>query len=116
MLKSIDDVLTEVVGETNTQIIYDYLERKSCPISEICQKLEVFSFELRTLLGSGRGQMLGCAGVLEKTVLEVLCYRIDIAYNPARTDFPEYVGELREAYEHRRQASPFKIEMEVRNP
>jgi hypothetical protein len=116
LLKSIDDVLTELVGETNTQVIYDYLEKKSCPISGICQKLGVFSLELRMLLGSGRGQMLGCAAVLEKTVLRVLCSRIGVAYNPERTDFPDYVIELKEVYEQRRQASPFKTEMEVKNP
>jgi hypothetical protein len=116
LLKAIDDVFTEVVGKTNTQIIYDYLERKSCPIPEICQKLEVFSMELRMLLGSGRGQMLGSAGVLEKTVLQAFCFRIGIAYNPERTDFPEYVRDLKEVYKQRRQATPFKIEMEVKNP
>jgi hypothetical protein len=116
LLKSIDDVLTEVVGEANTHIIYVYLEKKSCPISEICQKLEVFSLELRMLLGFGRGQMLGSAGVLEKTVLKVLCSRIGIVCNPERSDFPEYVRELKEVYKRNRQASSFKIEVEVKNP
>jgi hypothetical protein len=116
LLKSIDDVFTEMVGETNTQIIYDYLGKKACPISEIDQKLEVFSMELRMLMGAGRGQMLGSAGVLEKTVLQVLCARIGIACNAERTDFPKYVRELREAYEQRRRVSPFKVEMEVKNP
>jgi hypothetical protein len=116
LLKTIDDVLTEVVGEINTQIIYDYLEKKACPISEICQKPEVFSMELRMLLGPGTGQMLGSARVLEKTVLQVLCSRIGIACNPERTDFPDYVRELKEVYKQRRQASPSKIEMEVKNP
>ena len=116
LLKSIDDVLTEVVGEINTQIIYEYLEKKSCPISEICQKLEVFSMELRMLLGSGRGQMLGSIRVLEKTVLELLCSRIGIPCDPTRVDFPGYVRELKEGYEQRRQKSLSKIEMEVKNP
>ncbi|HML04074.1 MAG TPA: hypothetical protein VK487_11980 [Candidatus Bathyarchaeia archaeon] len=72
--------------------------------------------ELRMLLGSGRGQMLGSAGVLEKTVLGVLCSRIAIVRDPERIDFPDYVRELKEVYEQRRQAASFKIEMEVKNP
>jgi hypothetical protein len=116
LLKSIEDVFTEMVGETNTQIIFDYLEKKSCPISEIPQKLEAFSFELRMLFGSGRNQMLGCSRVLEKTMLQVLCSKIGVACNLERIDFPDYVRELKEAYEQRRQASPFKVEMEVKNP
>jgi hypothetical protein len=116
LLKTIDDVFTELVGETNAKIIYDYLEKKSCPISEICQKPEVFSMELRVLMGTGRGQMLGSAAILEQTVLKVLCSEMGIAYNPKRTDFPDYVEELREAYKQRKQASLSKIEMEVKNP
>jgi hypothetical protein len=105
-----------MVGETNTQIIFDYLEKKSCPISEIPQKLEAFSFDLRMLFGSGRNQMLGCARVLEKTMLQVMCSKIGVACNLERIDFPDYVRELREVYDQRRQASPFKVEMEVKNP
>ena len=116
MVKTIDDVLTELLGEMNTQIIYGYLRKKSCPTSEICQKLEVFSMELRMLLGSGRGQILGSAAILEKTVLNVLCLRIGIKYNPERMDFPDYVKELKKVYQLRKQAPQFKIEMEVNNP
>jgi hypothetical protein len=115
-LKTIDDVFTELFGEINTKIIYDYLERKSCPISEICQKLEVFSMELGILMGTGRGQMLGSAGILEKTVLKVLCSRMGIECSPGRADFPDCVRELKEAYKQRRHAPPSKIEMEVKNP
>ena len=116
LLKSIDEVLTKVVGETNMQIIYDYLEKKSCPTSEIYMKLDVFSMELRMLLGTGRGQMLGSAGILEKTILAVLCSRIGIPCDIERTNFPDYVRELKKVYEQRKQASPCKIEVEVKNP
>jgi hypothetical protein len=116
LLKAINDVLTEVVGNINTQIIYDYLEKRGCPPSEICQKLEVFSMELGMLLGSETSQMLGSAGILEKTVLKVLCSKIGIACNPERADFPEYVRELKEVYKQRRQAAASKVEMEVKNP
>jgi hypothetical protein len=109
-------VFTELVGEINVKIIYDYLEKKSYPISEICQKPEVFSMELRVLMGTGRDQMLGSAGILEKAVLKVLCSRIGIEYSPERTDFPDYVRELKEAYKQRRQSSPSKTETEVKNP
>ena len=116
LLKSIENVFTEMVGETNTEIIYDYLEKKSCPISNIPQKLELFSLELRALFGSGPNQMLGCARVLEKTVLQMLCSKTGVACNLERIDFPDYVRELKEAYEQKRQTSQVKIEMEVKNP
>ena len=116
LLKSIDDVFTEVVGEGNTKVIFDYLEKRSCPPSEIYQRLDTFSKEMRMLLGSGRGQMLGSARVLETTVLRVLCARMGIAFDPRRTDFPDYVRELKEAYKQKRQTSQSKIEVEVKNP
>lgn len=116
LLKTIDDVLTEVLGKINRQIIYDYLEKRACPPSEICQKLEVFSMELGMLLGSGKGQMLGSEGILEKTVLKVLCSKIGVAFNPERANFPEYVRELKEICKQRTQAATSKIEMEVKNP
>jgi len=116
LLKSIDDVFTEVVGEVNSKIIFDYLEKKSGPICEIYERLDTFSEEIRMLLGSGRGQMLGSARVLERTVLEVLGSRIGMAFDPERIDCSEYVRELKEAYKQKRQKSQFKIEMEVKNP
>ena len=116
LLKAIDYVLIESVGETNTQIIYDYLEKKACPKSDVYEKLDAFSMELGMLLGSGRGQMLGSAGILEKTILKVLCSEMGITCNPERTDFPDYVRELKEVYKQRKLGSRFKMEMEVKNP
>ena len=116
LLKAIDNVFTEVFGKINMQIIYDYLEKKSCPMSEVCQKSEVFSMELGILLGSGRGQILGPASILERTVLSVLCSRIGIAYDPEKTDFSICVRELKEVWKQRKQASLPRVEMEVKNP
>ena len=116
LLKAIDDVFTEVFGKINTQIIYDYLEKKSCSMSEVCQKPEVFSMELGILLGSGRGQILGSASILEKTVLSVLCSRMGIVCDLEKTDFSKYVRELEEVCKQRKQVSFSRVEMEVKNP
>ncbi len=97
LLRAIDDVFTEVFGKINTQIIYDYLEKKSCPMSEICQKPEVFSMELGILLGLGRGQILGSASILEETVLSLLFSRMGIVCNVEKTDFSNCVKELKKS-------------------
>jgi hypothetical protein len=49
------EVLRESLGDLNAQIIFEYLEKRSCPMQEIPKKLEVFSMELRRLLGWNRG-------------------------------------------------------------
>ena len=53
LLETIDEVLRGSLGDLNTQIIYQYLEKKMCPRQEIPRKLTVFSTELRNLLGCG---------------------------------------------------------------
>jgi hypothetical protein len=116
LLKTIDEVLVEVLGERNKQVIYEYLEKKSCHIPQIYDKLDVFSAELRNLLGPGRGGILGSAPILEETILRVLCHKIGVTYD-SRKPFSKYVKELKETFNQRKsQILVHKIETEVKIP
>jgi hypothetical protein len=101
LLKTIDEVLVDVLGERNKQIIYHYLEKKSYPMLQIYDRLDVFSTELRNLLGPGRGGILGSAPILEETILMVLCRKIVVAYDSTRP-FVSYVKELKEKFNQRK--------------
>jgi hypothetical protein len=116
LLKTIDEVLVDVLGEINKQIIYDYLEKKSCPMLQIYDRLDVFSAELRILLGSGRGRILGSAPILEETILRVLCRNIGVTYDSTKP-FLSYVKELKEKFNQRKsEVSVRKIETGVKIP
>ena len=112
--KTVDEVLVDVLGERNKQVIYDYLEKKSCHIPQIYDNLDVFSAELKNLLGPGRGGILGSAPILEETILKVLCHKIGVTYDSTKP-FLIYVRELKETFNRRKsQFSGHKIETEVK--
>ncbi|MGB8780123.1 MAG: hypothetical protein WCD81_05680 [Candidatus Bathyarchaeia archaeon] len=116
LLKTIDEVLVDVLGERNKQVIYDYFEKKSCPMPQIYGRLDVFSEELRNLLGFGRGGILGSAPILEETILRVLCRKIGVTYDSTKP-FLSYVKELKEKFNQRKSGvSVHKIETEVNIP
>jgi len=99
LLETIDDVLKECLGNANAQIIYNFLEQRSCTMVEIPQKLDVFSRELRMLLGCGSSQILGSGAILEETILEVLCHKIGVTPNvKAPVKFPDCVRKLKKLY------------------
>jgi hypothetical protein len=99
LLTAIDETLRYSLGNINAQIIYDYLEKKCCPMPEIPQKLDAFSAELRYLLGPGRGQILGSAAILEKAIAKVLCFKLGTQFNEIGPIlFEDYVKSLKEAY------------------
>jgi hypothetical protein len=99
LLKAIDETLQYSLGDINSQIIYEYLEKKHCPVPEIPQKLDAFSTELRYLLGSGRGQILGSAAILEKAIAKVLCFKLGMEFNEIGPIlFVDYVRSLKEVY------------------
>jgi hypothetical protein len=93
------EVLRESLGDLNAQIIFEYLEKRSCPMQEIPKKLEVFSMELRRLLGWNRGQLLGSAAILEETIARVLCFKLGVKFDERLPiAFSNYIGRLREVY------------------
>jgi hypothetical protein len=99
LLETIEDVLSECLGDANAQIIYNFLEQRSCTLLEIPQKPDVFSRELRMLLGSGSSQILGSGAILEETILEVLSYKMGVTPNvKAPVRFADYVRKLKKLY------------------
>ena len=97
LLASIDEILRYTLGDSCTQITYNYLERNSFPRSEIPNRLDRFSEELRKLLGDGRGQILGSAPILEEAIVENLCTKLGKKL-PGRLPvaFSIYIRKLKE--------------------
>jgi hypothetical protein len=113
LLETIDSVLKECLGEANARIVYNFLEQRSCTMFEIPQKLNIFSRDLRMLLGSGSGQILGSGAILEETIVEVLSYKIGVTPNAkAPFRFPEYVGKLKKIYHLAKKLQEAKHEKE----
>ena len=103
LLRVIDTTIRYTFEDTNAEIIYGYLERKGCGLHEIPTKLNVFSEELRNILGSSPGQLLGVAQILEEAILELLCAELKTEFdrrNPA--SFADQVKKLRGIYNNRR--------------
>jgi hypothetical protein len=96
LLKVIDETLRYALGDINTQIVFDYLEKNSCPFLEIPRKLDIFSTGLRDLMGAGRGQILGAGPILEKAIAEIFCRKLGMEFNESGpVALAEYVKRLR---------------------
>jgi hypothetical protein len=99
LVKIIDETTKYCLGDANALIIRSYLEKKSCPLDEIPEKLEAFSMELRNILGFGRHQMYGAASILEETIAQALCLKLKIPYDQeGPIAFPDYIRKLKKAY------------------
>ena len=97
LLLSIDETMNYVLGEVNAEIIYRYLEAKYCRKEEIPQKLELFSSALRDLIGTGRGQMLGAACILEETIAEAFALKLGKSFGEKHPfDFVAYINRLKQ--------------------
>jgi hypothetical protein len=104
LLKIVDETIRQVVGDYNTLIIYNYLERNSCPIRQIPTKLDLFSLLLRNLLGVGRGQILGASALLENAIVKALSLRLGLKPEEESTNFADRIRRLRESYDRERSA------------
>jgi hypothetical protein len=103
LVRVIDETVRYCLGDVNALILYDYLERKACPLNEIPEKLEVFSMELRNMLGVGRRQMLGAASILEETIVQALCQKLGIPFENGPVVFADYVKKLKIYYEGKKE-------------
>jgi hypothetical protein len=100
LLRVIDKTIRYVFGDINAGIIYHYLKKSGCPMHEIPTKPNQFSEELRNILGSGRGQLLGAAPILEETILEALCAELKIKVDmQSATCFADHIKKLRRVYD-----------------
>jgi len=99
LILTIGEVLRDSMGDLNAQIIFEYLEKRSCTMQEIPKKLDIFSIELRRLLGCDRGQLLGSAAILEETIARVLCFKLGVKFDEKLPIvFPNYMGKLRQIF------------------
>ena len=97
LLETIDKTLRYVLGDRNALIIYDYLEKSSCPMEEIPAKLDLFSEKIRDLLGTSRGQILGAPTILEDTIVEALSQRLGLSPEKGVV-FRDRIRRLKERY------------------
>jgi hypothetical protein len=81
LVKVIDETTKYCLGEVNALILYNYLAKRHCSLEEIPEKLEVFSTELRNILGFGRRQIYGAASILEETIVHALCLKLEMPYD-----------------------------------
>ena len=96
LVQAIEETIKYCLGETNANVIRNYLEARDLPLSEIPNKPELFSNELRNILGFGSRQILCPASILEETILEVLCKKLGIKADYERPpDFPRQIRKLR---------------------
>jgi hypothetical protein len=100
LVKTIDKTIRYVLGNRNALIVYEYLNKVSCPIRETPKKLDLFSKALRDLLGSGRGQILGVPAVLEDAIVEALSSELGLKPDRKSTVFEDRVRRLKEKYKN----------------
>jgi hypothetical protein len=99
LLRVIDKNIRHIFGDINAGAIYDYLEKKGCAFQEIPAKPSTFSMALRKMLGSGRGQVLGAAPILEETILEALCAELKIRFDrQSAASFADHIKKLRKIH------------------
>jgi hypothetical protein len=102
LLATIDETLRYSLGKRNAEIVFDYIEKKSCQFSEIPRKLDIFSGALRDLLGGGRGQILGAAPILERVIAEMFCRRLGAEFDRAEDIvLVDYIERMRKVHRGR---------------
>jgi hypothetical protein len=97
----IDKTLRYVFGDINTGVIYKYLERRGCSLSDIPARPNEFSAELRNILGTGRGQILGAPTILEDAIVEALSQELGLSSENGVV-FGDRIRRLRERYNGQR--------------
>jgi hypothetical protein len=94
-----EETIKYCLGDTNAGIIWNYLEQRNCPMIEMPKSLEIFSDELRNIMGFGRRQILGAASILEETIFEILCKKLGVNFEYERPiNFPHQISKLRNQY------------------
>ena len=94
-----EETIKYCLGDVNATIIWNYLEERNCPMTEIPNRPEIFSEELRNIIGFGRRQILGAAAILEETILEIFCKKLGINFECEKpTNFPYQVRKMRDLY------------------
>lgn len=111
-MQAVDKTVRYIFGDVDAGIIYEYLQNNGCALHEIPTKPSAFSIGLRKILGSGRGQLLGAASILEEAILEALCDEIEIKFD--RSDgksFADHIKSLKESYRKRTNSGSLLTQM-----
>jgi hypothetical protein len=99
VVQVIDETLNYCLGEVNAIVIHNYMEDRNLPFNEIPDKPEMFSEELRKILGFGSRQILCAAAVIEETILKLLCKKLKVTLDYRKpVNFPFQMRKLREQY------------------
>jgi hypothetical protein len=107
LLQTIDETVRYCLGETNAQLIYNYLEKKQCPRQDIPKNLAIFTMEFENLIGSGKGQILGVAKIMENAIVKALCTKLEIKLNEnSPSYFPAQISHLKEIYTQQKAIHP----------
>lgn len=110
LLQTIDEIFRYCLGETNTELIYNHLEKKHCPRQEIPKNLDIFTMELANLIGTGKGQILGAAKIMENAIVEALCTKLEISFGENSAGyFPDQIKNLKEIYAQQKTIHPKPI-------
>jgi hypothetical protein len=111
LVKVINETTKYCLGDVNAMILYNYLDRRSCSLEEIPEKLEVFSVELRNILGFGRRQIYGAASILEETIAQALCLALKIPYDEnGPIVFADFIRDLKKVYCEKKGRMPELVE------
>jgi hypothetical protein len=99
IIEVVGNVLEYCLGESNASLICTFLEKRNCSLSEIPNRPDKFSEELRNILGFGSRQILGAPSILEEEILEILYKKLGICHSLQKPpDFPREIRKLRETY------------------
>jgi hypothetical protein len=92
-----EETIKYCLGDINTRIIINYLEQLDYSLSEISNRPEIFSEELRNLMGFGHRQIYGAAEILEETILELFCKKLGVIFVCEKPlNFPHQIRKLRD--------------------
>jgi len=98
LVKTIDKTVRYVLGDLNALIIYEYLEKVSCPLQEAPKKLDQVSTALRKLLGTDRGQIVGVPTILEDAIVAALSSELGLMPDEKSRVFEDRIRGLKEKY------------------
>jgi len=94
-----EETIKYCLGAANAAIIWNYLEQQNCSKTEMPKSIEIFSEELRNIMGFGRRQILGAAAILEETILEIFCKKLGVKFEcEMPINFPYQITKLRNQY------------------
>ena len=100
VVQAVDQTLRYCLGDMSAQIVFSYLAERKCPIEQIPKNPELFSEELRNIVGFGRRQILCPGDILEEAVLEVICMKVGVKFEQEIPwNFASALSKLKKQYE-----------------